>query len=249
MKVIGVIPARLNSQRLKNKVLKPICGKPLLWYTWQGAKKASLLDRVIIACCDKEVEEAALKFGAEVFPTDPNHKSGTDRIAEVAAGIDCDIILNIQGDEPLIKGETLDAVARVLIDNPDEVMASAAFGMTEKETLENENVVKVVLDNNGYALYFSRSLIPYQLNKEENVKYFKHIGIYAYKKDFLLKFSKMPQTPLEKIERLEQLRVIENSFKIRIIETDRDSVGVDTEEDFKKVEKVINDNFVGFRHA
>jgi len=160
MKAIGIIPARLHSSRLSNKVLRPILNRPLLWHTWRRAKQAGVLDEVIIACCNEEVKEKALSFGAQVVMTSPEHKSGTDRIAEVASGLDCEIVLNIQADEPLIKPETLNEMARFLIDNPGQNMASIAFAAKDLDELKDENVVKVVVDSNSNALYFSRNLIP-----------------------------------------------------------------------------------------
>lgn len=239
MKAVGIIPARLKSERLENKILKPISNRPLLWYVWQRAKAALALDKVIIACCDKEVKERAQGFGAQVMMTCPEHKSGTDRIAEVASQIDCEIVLNIQADEPLIKPETLNEMAHFLIDNPDQRIVSIAFAITQPEQLEDPNVVKVVVNNSGNALYFSRELIPYNRQKAIEVRYLKHIGIYAYRRDFLLEFNKMEQTPLEKIEGLEQLRALENAINIKIIEIDYDTIGVDTEEDFRKVEEKL----------
>jgi 3-deoxy-manno-octulosonate cytidylyltransferase (CMP-KDO synthetase) len=239
MRTVGIIPARLKSERLANKVLKPISDKPLIWYVWQKAKNARILDRVIIACCDDEVKEKALSFGAEVFLTSPEHKSGTDRIAEVASKIDCDVVLNIQADEPLIKSETLDKLAIFLVDNPNQVMASIAFVTTKQRQLEDPNVVKVVVDKLGNALYFSRRLIPYNFQNNLEVKYLKHIGLYGYRRNFLLEFTKMKQTYLEKVEKLEQLRALEHSINIKILEIDYDTIGVDTEEDFKRVEKIL----------
>lgn len=242
MKVVGVIPARLKSERLKNKVLKLIAGKPLLWYVWKQAKEAKLLDKVIIACCDEEVKEAARNFGADVFWTNPELKSGTDRVADAASKINCEIVLNIQGDEPLIRPESLDEIAGFLIHNINYHMASVAFSTMQKEELENPNVVKVVTDKNGNALYFSRGMIPCGVRSDVKVKYLKHIGIYGYRKNFLLEFSSLEQTPLEKIEKLEQLRAIENGIDIKIIEIDYDTVGVDTEEDFIKAQKELLQN-------
>ncbi len=243
MKAVGIIPARLKSKRLAKKILKPISNRPLLWYVWQRAKNASALNKVIIACCDREVKEKAQSFGAQVIMTHPRHKSGTDRVAEVASAIDCEIVLNIQADEPLIKSETLNKMVRFLIDNPKQRMVSVAFATTKREQLEDPNIVKVVVDNSANALYFSRALIPYNHQKRAGVRYLKHIGIYAYRKNFLVEFSQMAQTPLEKIEGLEQLRALENAINIKIIEIDYDTIGVDTEEDFKKVEEKLDPCF------
>lgn len=239
MRVVGIIPARLKSERLKNKVLKQIAGKPLLWYVWRQAIETKLLDKVVIACCDEEVKEAAQNFGADIFLTNPELKSGTDRVAEAASKINCDIVLNIQGDEPLIKPQSLDEIVNFLINNTNYHMASVAFPATRKEELENPNVVKVVTDKNGDALYFSRGMIPCGARSDVEVKYLKHIGVYGYRKNFLLEFSMLKQTPLEKIEKLEQLRALENGIDVKIIEIDYDTVGVDTEEDFIKVKEKL----------
>lgn len=250
MKAIAVIPARLKSERLKNKVLKPILGKPLLWYTWQQAKKASVFDKVIIACCDNEVKDAAENFGADVFLTSISHQSGTDRVAEVASKIDCDVALNIQADEPFIRPETLNELARFLFDNPDQLMASVAFSAVGAEYPGSPNVVKVVVDGTGNALYFSRALIPYPSGiSQDKITYLKHIGIYAYRKDFLLEFTKMRQSCLEKIEKLEQLRAVENGVKIKILKVDYDTIGVDTEEDFLKVQRELENAGKNSRHV
>lgn len=239
MRVVGIIPARLKSERLKNKVLKQIAGKPLLWYVWRQAIETKLLDKVVIACCDEEVKKTAQNFGADVFLTNPELKSGTDRVAEAASKINCDIVLNIQGDEPLIRPQSLDEIANFLINNTNYHMVSVAFPSSRKEELENPNVVKVVTDKNGNALYFSRGMIPCGVRSDVEVRYLKHIGIYGYRKNFLLEFSMLKQTPLEKIEKLEQLRALENGIDIKIIEIDYDTVGVDTEEDFIKVKEKL----------
>lgn len=239
MKTIAVIPARLKSQRLPNKVLKKISGKSLLWHVWRQAKEAEEVEEVVIACCEDEVKKEAEDFGALVCMTDPHHESGTDRVAEAVSKIECDIVLNMQADEPLIKPETLNKIARFLTDNKECLMATAVFAMTDKSRLESPNVVKVAADKKGQAIFFSRSLIPYNRGNCPNVRYFKHIGIYGYRKNFLLEFSRLEQSPLEKIEKLEQLRAVEHGVKIKLIEIDYDTVGVDTEEDFEIVKKMM----------
>ncbi len=243
MEVIGVIPARYASSRLPGKVLLDILGKPMLQHVWERAKKSRLLDELLIACDDERVLAAARKFGAKAVMTSVDHASGTDRIAEAMKGRPADIIINIQGDEPLIAPSVIDALAKALLKDEHCPMATVIKPVAFSEELENPNVVKVVVDARGYALYFSRSLVPFPRAKvSADFKFYKHLGIYAYRKDFLMKFKKLPASALEKAERLEQLRVLEAGFHIRTVETDMDTIGVDTAEDLKKVEAHMRGN-------
>ncbi len=245
MKVIGIIPSRYNSSRFKGKALSDICGKPMIQHVYERAKKARLLDELIVATDDKRIYNAVMKFGGKVVLT-KKHNSGTDRIAEAAEKIKADIIVNIQGDEPLISSRMIDsAIGFFKMDKP-AVMGTIKKEITSPDELYNPNIVKVVTDNNNSALYFSRRPIPFLRDSNEKKMavlpqktYYKHIGLYLYKRPFLLKFAKMKQTSLEKKERLEQLRALENGYKVKVYETKYDTIGVDTSEDLEMVKKMI----------
>ncbi|HBR15179.1 MAG TPA: 3-deoxy-manno-octulosonate cytidylyltransferase [Candidatus Omnitrophica bacterium] len=240
MKVIGVIPARWGSTRFEGKVLAKISGKPMIQHVWERAGQSRRLDELIIACDDKRVLEAAQQFGATAVLTSPDHPSGSDRIAEAVAQRDVDIVINIQGDEPLIQSSVIDDLARALLEDPSCVMATAIKVLDKKEELLSPNVVKVVVDKDNNALYFSRSVIPYNRD-DQTITYYKHLGIYAYRKDFLFTFKELPKSLLEKAEKLEQLRVLESGFKIKTVVTDIETVGVDTPEDLACVEWLLKD--------
>jgi 3-deoxy-manno-octulosonate cytidylyltransferase (CMP-KDO synthetase) len=237
MDVIGVIPARYFSTRFEGKVLADISGKPMIQYVWERAKQARVLDDLIIACDHELVVRAAEKFGAKAIMTSKGHPSGTDRISEVINPIDVKIVINIQCDEPLIHPTMIDSVAQVLLDNSDISMATIIKRIDDPQVLSDPNVVKVVVDKNNFALYFSRAAIPYraQNSEIESPVYYKHIGLYGYTKDFLFIYRNLPGSNLEKIERLEQLRVLEEGFRIKAVETKFDTIGVDTPEDLEKV--------------
>ena len=237
MDVIGVIPARYSSVRFEGKVLAKILGKPMIQHVWERAKQAKALDDVIIACDHELVADTAREFGAKVVITSKDHACGTDRISEVINPIDVKIVVNIQGDEPLIHPMMIDSVARALLDNKNITMATLMKRIEDKEVINDPNVVKVVVDKNNFALYFSRAPIPY-LACNSDVKhpvYFKHIGLYGYTKDFLFTYKNLPLSSLENTEKLEQLRVLEEGFRIKVIETKFDTLGVDTPEDLEKV--------------
>ena len=234
MKTVAVIPARWASTRFEGKVLADINGKPMIEHVWRRVKEAQNIDEVLIACDDEKVKNAAENFGASVVMTSPDHPSGSDRIAEAVKDSEAEIILNVQGDEPLIDPKLIDELTLALQGDDSSVMATAIKLIDNDEDLENPNVVKAVVDKHGHALYFSRSTIPYDRDGERCEAY-KHLGIYAYRREFLLEYVKMPQSVLEKTERLEQLRVLENGFKIKTIVTDMETIGVDTPEDLEKV--------------
>jgi 3-deoxy-manno-octulosonate cytidylyltransferase (CMP-KDO synthetase) len=237
MKIVGIIPARYSATRLPGKPLADICGKPLIQYVYEQARKSKLLEDVIVATDDERILEAVEKFGGKAVMTSPYHPSGTDRCAEVARKIDCDFVINIQGDEPLIPPEVIDKVAEALKESDEETPMTSAATIANEEERENSNVVKVVTDQKGIALYFSRSPIPFYRNPVAPT--LRHIGIYGYRKDFLLKFVSLPQTPLEKTESLEQLRALENGFRIKIVLVDYSPVGVDTPEDLERVRRLL----------
>lgn len=237
-KSLCVIPARYSSTRLPGKPLLDIAGKPMIEHVYRQAQKAKLIDEVVVATDDKRIFAAVEGFGGKAVMTSDKHLSGTDRLAEVAQVYEnFDIIINVQGDEPLIDPQIIDDLCQNMLNETVVDMATAKTLMHEDE-YNNPAAVKVVTDAKGYALYFSRSIIPYPRNRE-NFKAYKHIGIYAYRRDFLLAFAAMPQGSLEKAESLEQLRALENGSKIKVIETDFAAVGVDTEEDLQRVRAIF----------
>lgn len=241
MVAIGVIPARYQSTRFEGKVIAEILGKPMIQYVWERAKEALLLDDLIIACDDQRVKDLATRFGAKVVMTSKDHQSGTDRLTEVVNPLDVEIVVNIQADEPLVHPVMIDSIVDVLSSDNSITMATLMKKIDDPSDISNPHVVKVVTDKEGFALYFSRSAIPH-LAKDSQVKaplYYKHIGIYGYTKDFLFTYKNIPASNLEKIERLEQLRVLEDGFKIKVIETKFDSISVDTPSDLDKVRQYL----------
>ncbi|MFH1381175.1 MAG: 3-deoxy-manno-octulosonate cytidylyltransferase [Candidatus Omnitrophota bacterium] len=238
MRVIGVIPARWKSERFEGKVIAKLMGKPLIQHVWERAKESHVLEDLIVATDSEEVIRVVKSFGGKAVFTSKDQPSGTDRIAEVVNPIDAEVIINIQGDEPLIHYTMIDGIASALLEDKSVPMATVIRRITDKYELSNPNVVKVVVDKDGFALYFSRSQIPYIRGRENETAYsYKHIGIYAYTKDFLFTYTNLPKSNLEDAEKLEQLRVLENGYKIKTIETDFDTIGVDTPEDLMKVEE------------
>jgi 3-deoxy-manno-octulosonate cytidylyltransferase (CMP-KDO synthetase) len=259
-KIIVCIPARYGSTRFPAKVLAKDTGRFLIQHVYEQAKLAKLPDRVIIAADDKRIAEAAKSFDAECIMTNPNCPSGTDRIAEAVGGLDFDIVVNLQGDEPEIDPANIDTVAKLLMDNQNCGMATLAAEFETKEQIADPNSVKVIAcsveriadsrelktqnsklkTNCGIAIYFSRSVIPYdrqQGGMGETKNYLRHIGIYAYRKDFLMKITKLPQTSLEKLEKLEQLRAIENGFDILVAKVKHTCAGIDTPEQYAEFVK------------
>ena len=248
MKAIGVIPARYGSTRFPGKPLANILGKPVIQHVWERASRAKTLEKVIIATDDERILKKAKEFGAEAVLTSPSLSSGTERVAEAAKDLEVDIVANVQGDEPLIEPQAIDEAIKSLISNPKIPMATLAYRMIKKKEIEDPNVVKVVFDKDNFALYFSRAPIPFSRLRAPNspdkvrageLRTYKHLGLYIYRKEFLLKLAKMDPSSIEKIEGLEQLRVLENGYRIKVVETDYDSVGVDTPEDLEKVKAMI----------
>ncbi len=246
MNIIGIIPARYSSTRFEAKVLADILGKPMMQHVWERAKQSLVLDDIIIACDDEKVADAARGFGAKVVLTAKGHPSGTDRIIEVINPLDVDVIVNIQADEPLIHPMMIDTVASALRDDRKVSMATLMKKIEYPAEINDPHVVKVVVDKNNFALYFSRTAIPYHpLNSEiKEPVYYKHIGLYSYTKDFLFIYRNLPVSKLEKMERLEQLRVLEEGYKIKVIETKYETIGVDTPEDLEKVKEYLKANKV-----
>ena len=240
MKVLACIPARYESTRFPAKVLANDTGKFLIQHSYEQICQAKLPEKIIIAADDQKIADAAKSFGAECVLTSKDHKSGTDRIAEAVKDIDVEIIINLQADEPEIDPADIDTLANLLLDNPEYQMATLTADFKNAEQIADANIVKVVTDNNNKAIYFSRSVIPYDRNADgigETKQYLRHIGIYAYRKELLLKITSMPQSPLEKIEKLEQLRALENGFDILTAKVNHTCDGIDTPEQYAEFVK------------
>jgi 3-deoxy-manno-octulosonate cytidylyltransferase (CMP-KDO synthetase) len=230
----GVIPARYLSSRFKGKPLAKIAGKPMIQMVYERAQTAKYLDRLIIATDDERISRVAEDFGAEVQMTSSRHNSGTERTAEVAKKIATPIIINIQGDEPLLEGKMIDTLIEALQDETIP-MATLITRVKDLHLLHDANIVKVIQDKEGFALYFSRSPLPFKAPDY----FLRHIGIYGYQKEFLLKFSKLPASRLERIENLEQLRALEYGYNIKVIETQSLTLSIDTPQDIIKVENFM----------
>lgn len=235
--ILGVIPARYESSRFPGKPLAIIAGKSMLQHVWDKAMCARTLSRVVIATDDDRIFREALRFGAEACMTRGDHPSGSDRVAEVAAGARAELIVNIQGDEPLIDPKAVDAAVEGLLEGEATPMGTLKKRIEDPAELSNPNVVKVVTDLEGNAIYFSRSAIPGV--RGGVAVHYKHVGLYVYRREFLLGYSNLTRGPLEEAEKLEQLRALENGFKIRVVETGYDSLGVDTPEDLRRVSALL----------
>ncbi len=236
-KVIGVIPARMASTRLPGKPLLTIAGKPMIQWVWERASQARSLHELYIATPDPQILQSAESFGARALLTSHAHRSGTDRVAEVARLTDGDIYVNIQGDEPLLEPTAIDRAVQPLLDDPT-VMMSSLYCYAQPEEYEKPTVVKVVVDQKGDALYFSRSRIPYP-RMTTDYPVLKHIGLYVYRRSLLLQFAQWEPTPLETTEALEQLRVLEHGYRIRMVYFEHASIAVDTEADLAKVRALL----------
>ena len=211
----------------------------MLQHVWERASQARYVTSVVIATDDERIRSAAQDFGARVVMTRSDHVSGTDRVAEVASACDAEWVVNVQGDEPTLDPSAIDAAILGVLDQDDAVMGTLKTRIHNPEVAQDPNVVKVVTDRAGNAIYFSRAPIPFVRQAGETADYFKHIGLYIYRRDFLLAYPDLPAGPLERAERLEQMRALENGFKIRVIETDYDAVGVDTPEDWNHVTELF----------
>lgn len=242
MKIVGVIPARFGSTRFPGKPLVNLRGRPLIQWTIEGALKSKLLSEVIVATDDLRIKSAAEACGVKVVMTASDLPTGSDRIHAAIKDVDCDVVVNVQGDEPLITGELIDQLAQVFIDNPHMDMATVAHPISDEE-LQSPNAVKVVLNHKDEALYFSRYAIPYSRHTAAEFGYegcLKHIGMYAYSKTFLKKFCEAPPSFIEKVESLEQLRALYLDARIKVIKVKEASLGVDTPEDLAKLEKLLS---------
>lgn len=239
MKFACVIPARYASTRLPGKPLADIAGKPMIQRVYEQVSKAKKPALVIVATDDQLVFDKVESFGGMALMTQPNHPTGTDRLAEVASHHqDIDVIINVQGDEPLIDADVIDQLADLFVEDADLQMATVASPLLEEE-YDEPSAVKVICNKRGDAMYFSRSLIPYPRHAFINPP-MKHVGIYAYRRQFLLDYAKMDPTPAEETESLEQLRALENGYAIRVIKTDKRFVGVDTPEDLERVNAIFS---------
>ena len=238
---LGIIPARWGSTRFPGKPLHLIAGKPLVQHVWERTQHCKLLDQVTIATDDKRILDVAHGFGAHAVLTSADHPTGTDRIAEAVSSYpDAAYVINIQGDEPLIEPSLIDELAAALHQDSGISMATAANPIDDVQAINDPNVVKCVLAQNGEALYFSRSPIPFQRAASPNLKLYRHKGIYAYRRDFLEKFVVWPPSPLELAESLEQLRALENNARIKVLVTSDDSIGVDTLEQALQIERLLH---------
>ncbi|MDZ4713496.1 MAG: 3-deoxy-manno-octulosonate cytidylyltransferase [bacterium] len=242
MKILGVIPARYSSTRLPGKPLLLIKGKPMIVRVYEQALKSKLLNDVIVATDDKRIFDLVKNYNGNVMMTSAKHTSGTERICEVVKKINCDIVVNIQGDEPYISPVNIDKAIAPLIEDRDINVATLAVRIKNAADIVDENKVKVVLDKANFALYFSRSAIPFDMENNpaklwtlNKRKYYKHLGLYVYRKKFLEKFAKMKKSYLEDTEKLEQLRILENGERIKVIITGKDSRSVDTKEDLNLI--------------
>jgi 3-deoxy-manno-octulosonate cytidylyltransferase (CMP-KDO synthetase) len=249
MRITALIPARYASTRFEGKALADIMGKPMIQHVYERAAGASLVSEVIVATDDERIADAVTAFGGRVEMTMKSHETGTDRLAEVAARIDSDIIVNVQGDEPLIEPAMIDEAIYPLTLDGSIVMGTLKTRIRTLHDFLSPNVVKVITDKDGFALYFSRSPLPNFRDKWDNLKdeafdsgkllCHKHVGIYVYRREFLLQFAQWPPTYLETAEKLEQLRALENGYRIKVVETKYESIGVDTPADLEKVRESL----------
>jgi 3-deoxy-manno-octulosonate cytidylyltransferase (CMP-KDO synthetase) len=237
--VVAIIPARYQSSRLPGKALADIGGKPMIEHVYRRTAAATSITSVIVATDDERILEAVRGFGGVACMTSPDHRSGTDRLAEVAAELTCDIVVNVQGDEPLIDSVMIDEAIEPLLEDPMVVMSTLRRRIEDPADVQNPNVTKVVVDREGYALYFSRAPIPYVRDTAHTARAWRHVGLYVYRRDCLLQLAGLPASELERAESLEQLRALEHGIRILVVETERDSIGVDTPEDLERVRRLI----------
>jgi 3-deoxy-manno-octulosonate cytidylyltransferase (CMP-KDO synthetase) len=243
IQVLAVIPARYASTRFPGKPLAPIAGRPMIQHVVERVRGAGRVTRVLVATDDDRIRKAVEEFGGEVILTRPDHRTGTDRVAEVAAHVEADIYLNVQGDEPLMEPEAVEAVIEAMEDDDAVSIGTPCTAIVQPKDIMDPNVVKVVRDFDGNALYFSRAPVPWVRDRDESVaaRHWKHLGLYAFRRDALLEYPTLPPGELERIEQLEQLRWLENGFRIRVVETDYDAVSVDAPADIERVEKILRE--------
>jgi 3-deoxy-manno-octulosonate cytidylyltransferase (CMP-KDO synthetase) len=237
----AVIPARYGATRLPGKPLAQIAGKPMIQHVWERVREAKKIGKVLVATDDERIRAAVQGFGGEAVMTRADHRSGTGRVAEVAIGSHADIFINVQGDEPMISPEAVDTLAEAIAAEEDVQLATLAVLLREAKDIMDPHVVKVVVDFNGDALYFSRAPIPWVRDSGGSVhaRHLKHLGLYAYRREALMEYETLPPGELERVEQLEQLRWLENGYKMRVAETEHDSFSVDVPEDVVRVEKIL----------
>ena len=242
-KIVVVIPARYGSTRLPGKPLVSLSGKPMIQRVYELAKLAKRADRVIVATDDERIVKVVEGFGGEARMTRGDHHTGTERVVEVATHVQGDVFVNAQGDEPLLDPEAIDTAVGALLEDPPASIATVATAIKSPADIMDPNVVKAVLDFDGFALYFSRSPIPWVRDTagKVHVRYWKHLGLYVFQRDALLEYPTLPQGELERIEQLEQLRWMENGWKIRVAEVERDALSVDVAEDVARVERLLRE--------
>ncbi len=242
-KIIGMIPARFGSSRFPGKPLAKISGKSLIQRTYENAKRCPLLQEIYVATDDERIFSHVEDFGGKAVMTSPDCPTGTERLAEAIHlnFSEVDIVINIQGDEPLLEPEVIQDVGEILLNDPVAVMSTAAVPIRSQEEADSRSVNKCVIDTSGNALYFSRSLIPggHSEKWDPNITYYKHLGIYGYRRDFLIHYAELDPTPLQMAEDLEQLKVLEHGFRIKVAVVDSQSIGVDTPDDVRRVEQKL----------
>ena len=243
MKCAAIIPARFGSTRFPGKPLALINGKPMIQWVYENTAACNMVDKTIVATDSEEIRNAVCGFGGEAIMTSPDHETGTDRIAEAAENIDADLIINVQGDEPVLPAAAIEEAILPLVNDCSIPMGTLKTKILKNNEISDINIVKVITDINDFALYFSRAVIPFDRDGHNQVDFYRHIGLYVYRRDFLFKVSKMEQTLLEKAEKLEQLRVLENGYSIMVKEIDYDPVGVDVPDDIIRVEKLMDGKY------
>jgi 3-deoxy-manno-octulosonate cytidylyltransferase (CMP-KDO synthetase) len=236
---VAIIPARYQSSRLPGKALADIAGLPMIQHVYRRAAAAASIARVIVATDDRRIMDVVLAFGGEAVMTSAAHQSGTDRLAEVAATLDCDVVVNVQGDEPVLAPETIDAAVEPFTTDPGLEMSTLRRRIVDAAEHANPNVTKVVVDGGGFAMYFSRAAIPFTRQGQPEAAAWAHVGLYVYRRTTLLRLAALPQTALERAEALEQLRALEHGIRIQAIETTHESIGVDTPEDLERVRALL----------
>lgn len=242
MNVVCIIPSRYESSRFPGKPLADLCGKPMIQHVYERVLQAKIVSYAAVATDDARIFAVVQKFGGHAVMTSAEHRSGTDRIAEAVAGLDLedsDVVVNIQGDQPLFEPAQIEEVARPLQEDAALCMSTLIYKIVREEEIVHPNAVKVVFDHDHFALYFSRATIPYVRDKDNKASYYKHHGIYAYRKKFLRIFTRLPVGTLEQMEALEQLRAIEYGYRIKVVETLHDSIEVDTPQELDRVRKII----------
>lgn len=250
-KVVAIVPARFNATRFSGKPLALLNGKPIIQHVYEQTVKAGLVNKTYVATDDKRIYDTVRGFGGEALMTSEKHATGTDRVAEAAAGLDCDIVVNVQGDEPFIRPVMIDGLVEMMLKDSRAAIGTLAKKITDLHEVLSPHVVKVVMDDEGFALYFSRSPIPYHrdewpglenIRMSGNIALYKHIGVYAFRKPDLFRFTGLGESSIEKIERLEQLRALNSGMKIKVKETIYDTIGIDTAGDLERAEQWLRQN-------